>query len=161
MDTLLILKDTVPAKIIKVVDSCQPCTHEAATNCQDVIVVAIVCGAVVLTTLVIAVSLLIYFRIKNSKLRKLQEAERNQEIEEKWFSLRKEYQSVILSILKPKETPDQRKKSSEERETDTKESNDNSKEKNVENQVFHKISEEERFIGELRDCIKWIDEQKK
>lgn len=82
MDTLLALVKDTPA---------------------NVLIVAIICIAIVLTTLVIAVSLLIYFRIKNSELRKLQEAERNKEKEEKWFSLRKEYQNNLLDDLKAKD----------------------------------------------------------
>ncbi len=104
MNTLFILKDAITLKAVKAVGFCIPCVSEASTNCQHVIIVAIVCGAIVLTALIVAVSLLIYFCSRNSKLRKLQNAERIREKEERWFSLRKEYQSAILSILEPKET---------------------------------------------------------
>lgn len=52
MDTLLILRDTITAHVIKVVDSCQLCAQEAPTNCNDVKVVAIICLAIVLMTLI-------------------------------------------------------------------------------------------------------------
>ena len=127
MDTLLVLKDTITAHVVKVADSCQPCAYEIPTNCQDVIVVAIICGAIVLITLIVAISLLFYFCKKSSKLRKQKEAERIKAKEKEWFSLRKEYQGNLLDYLKAK---------------------DDSKGINKE------------YLDELRDCIKWIDEQK-
>lgn len=56
MDTLLILRDTISAdvvilrdtiitNVVKVIDSCQPCVQEAETNCNDVIIVVIICLA--------------------------------------------------------------------------------------------------------------------
>lgn len=146
METLLFLSDTFTSNVAKAVGSSSPCIQEASTNCQNVIVVAIICGTIVLITLIVAVSLLVYFRIKNSKLGKQQEAERIKEKEDKWFSLRKEYQSAILSILKLKETPNQKEDTLVERKAESEEQKDDSKEK---------------YIKELRDCIKWIDSQMK
>lgn len=103
MDTLLVLKDTITAHVVKVADSCQPCAYEIPTNCQDVIVVAIICGAIVLITLIVAISLLFYFCKKSSKLRKQKEAERIKAKENEWFSLRKEYQGNLLDYLKAKD----------------------------------------------------------
>lgn len=103
MDTLLVLKDTITAHVVKVIDSCQPCAHEIPTNCQDVIAVAIICGAIVLTTLIVAISLLFYFCKRNSKLSKQQKSERIRAKENKWFSLRKEYQGNLLDYLKAKD----------------------------------------------------------
>ena len=172
MNTLFILKDAIKLKAVKAVGFCIPCVSEASTNCQHVIIVAIVCGAIVLITLIVAVSLLIYFCSRNSKLRKLQNAERIREKEERWFSLRKEYQSAILSILEPKETTIQKKESSEEKGNNTEELNCDSEEKGNEtptpNDVVSEIwndsqelqdNSKEAYIKELRDCIKWIDEQ--
>ncbi len=146
METLLFLSDTFTSNVAKAVGSSSSCIQEASTNCQNVIVVAIICGTIVLITLIVAVSLLVYFRIKNSKLGKQQEAERIKEKEDKWFSLRKEYQSAILSILKLKETPNQKEDTLVERKAESEEQKDDSKEK---------------YIKELRDCIKWIDSQMK
>ncbi len=174
MNTLFILKDAITLKAVKAVGFCIPCVSEASTNCQDVIIVAIVCGAIVLTTLIVAVSLLIYFCSRKSKLRKLQNAERIREKEERWFSLRKEYQSAILRVLEPKGSPIQKEKSSEEKGNNTDELNSNSEEKGNEastpddavSEIKKKSQElqdksKEAYIKELRDCIKWIDEQTK
>ena len=103
MDTLLVLKDTITAHVVKVVDSCESCVHEVPTNCQDVKIVGIVCSAIVLTTLIVAISLLICFCKKNRKLHKQQEAERIKTEESEWFSLRKEYQGNLLDYLKAKD----------------------------------------------------------
>ncbi len=172
METLYCCRDTIAVNIAKVVDSFQPCIQDSPTNCQDVTIVALVCGAIVLTTLIVAVSLLFYFCRRNSKLRKQQDAERIREKEERWFSLRKEYQSAILSILEPKETTIQKEESSEEKENNTEELNCDSEEKGNEppttNDVVSEIRNDsqelqdnfkEAYIKELRDCIKWIDEQ--
>ena len=43
MDTLLILRDTITANVVKVVDSCHPSIQEAETNWQDVAIVGIIC----------------------------------------------------------------------------------------------------------------------
>ena len=43
MDTLIFLRDTITANVVKVVDSCQPCFQEAETNCKDIAIVAIIC----------------------------------------------------------------------------------------------------------------------
>lgn len=166
------LSDSTVIKLIKLMEPSLPCVHEVPSNCQDVTIVALVCGAIVLTTLIVAVSLLFYFCRRNSKLRKQQDAERIREKEERWFSLRKEYQSAILSILEPKETTIQKEESSEEKGNNTEELNCDSEEKGNEtptpNDVVSEIrndnqelqdNSKEAYIKELRDCIKWIDEQ--
>ena len=43
MDTLLILRDTIPTHVAKVIGSCQPFIHEPETNWQDVAIVGIIC----------------------------------------------------------------------------------------------------------------------
>ncbi len=43
MDTLLILRDTIPTHVVKVIGSCQPFIHEPETNWQDVAIVGIIC----------------------------------------------------------------------------------------------------------------------
>ena len=48
MDTLLILKDTITAHVVKVIDTCQPYVQEAETNWKDVIITAIICTAIVI-----------------------------------------------------------------------------------------------------------------
>ena len=124
MDTLLVLKDTINAHVIKVVDTCQPCVQEVETNCNDVNIAVIICRAIVTTVLIVAVSVLVYYWLRNRRLRKEQEAEQTKEKKEKLFSLRKEYQNNLLDYLKTN-------------------------------------NQNEDYIQELRDCINWIDEQKK
>lgn len=57
MDTLLILRDTVTTNVVTVINSCQPCIHEAETNCPDVQIVFFICSAIVLSILIIAVTM--------------------------------------------------------------------------------------------------------
>lgn len=53
MDTLF-LRDTVTAHVVKVIDTGQPCIHEPETNCNDMIIVGIICGAIVIIAAIIA-----------------------------------------------------------------------------------------------------------
>ena len=50
--------------------------------------------------LIVALSFLVYYGIKNCRSRKEQEAVQAKEKDEKWFSLRKEYQNNLLDYLK-------------------------------------------------------------
>lgn len=52
MDTLLILKDTITAHVVKVVDSTQPYIQEAGTNCNDVAIVFLICATIVAIALI-------------------------------------------------------------------------------------------------------------
>lgn len=54
MDTILILKDTITAYVVKVVDSCKPCIQESETSCNDMIIAGIICGAIVTIAAIIA-----------------------------------------------------------------------------------------------------------
>lgn len=83
MDTLLILRDTITANVVKVVDSCQPCIQEAETNWQDVVIVKYVCYAIVamFLTIVFAVGIFVWH---NNKWRKMYNiAEENHKLKEK------------------------------------------------------------------------------
>lgn len=100
MDTLLILRDTIAAHVVKFGDVCQSCAPKAATNCNDVKIAVIICGAVVVMVLIVALSFLVFYGIKNCRSRKEQEAVQAKEKDEKWFSLRKEYQNNLLDYLK-------------------------------------------------------------
>lgn len=55
MDTLLIFRDTITVNALKVIDSCQPCIHEAETNEYDYGVVLAICGTIFLVALVVTV----------------------------------------------------------------------------------------------------------
>ena len=67
MDTILVLKDTVSAHVIKVVDSCPTYVHEAQTNWADVQIVFLICMAIVLSILIVAVTMGILIWHNNSK----------------------------------------------------------------------------------------------
>ena len=60
MDTLLLLKDTITAQVVKVVNSCQPCVLGAATNENNVRVADIICNAVVNVILYLVIAFLIW-----------------------------------------------------------------------------------------------------
>lgn len=82
------------------------------------------------------------FYYKGVRLRRQKQAELNKEKEERWFSLRKEYQGAILRILGPKETSNK--------------GIDNQKKRNAESGEWEGRSKED-YINELRDSIKWIE----
>lgn len=56
MDTLLILRDTITANVVKVTNSCSHCVQETGTNWADVQIVFIICLAIVLSILIIAIT---------------------------------------------------------------------------------------------------------
>lgn len=56
MDTLFVLKDTVSAHVIKVVDSCPTCVHEAQTNWADVQIVKYICLAIIVISFFAAIA---------------------------------------------------------------------------------------------------------
>ena len=160
MDTVLIVKDTIPVSLVNTGDFCKQCIQEVPTNCNDTQIVAYICNAIVAVVFIVAVSFFVYLCIKNCRLRKEQEAKRIKEKEDNWFSLRKEYQGAILSILNPKKSPTQEKESPKERKNNQNELNDASEVKGDGHQMPNDASKEEKYIKELRACIEWIDQQK-
>lgn len=54
MDTLFILRDSVPVDVVKIIGSCQPCIQEAKTSWQDVAIAFCIC-----VTLIIIVTFVI------------------------------------------------------------------------------------------------------
>jgi hypothetical protein len=54
MDTILVLKDTVSAHVIKVVDSCPTYVHEAQTNWDNLKIVIVICITILLALSIIA-----------------------------------------------------------------------------------------------------------
>lgn len=66
MDTLLILRDTITANVIKVVNSSKPCVQETDINCNSIGISLIICVTVVVLALIVA-SLLFLFNRKKYK----------------------------------------------------------------------------------------------
>ena len=75
MDTLLILKDTIAVNIIKSADSCKQCIHDIPTNEYDVWINASICITIVLVSLIVAITLYHYSRMKMKRLRNQHQVE--------------------------------------------------------------------------------------
>ena len=68
MDTLLILRDTITANIVKVTDSCSHCVQEAETNCDDVKIIFLICATIVVALGIVAVT---FYRWQSDKYKHL------------------------------------------------------------------------------------------
>ena len=83
MDTLLILRDTIATNVVKVIDCCSHCVQETETNWADVQIVFLICSAIALSILIIAVTMGILIWHYNSKSKECNELkEKNVKSEE-------------------------------------------------------------------------------
>ena len=64
MDTLLILKDSIIAHSVKIVDTCKDCSKEAAVNNDEVWIVSVICITIVLVALIVSVAWYRCYRAK-------------------------------------------------------------------------------------------------
>lgn len=139
------LSDSAVIKLVNLMDPYQTNVRDVATNWQDVTIAHEICGLIETIVFVFAVLLILYFILNWFKSCRRYNAKMKKEKEDKFFSLRMEYQKALLNALKTQEVPKETSKTSERVENDTEGSKENI----------------EKYTAELRDCIKWIDEQKK
>lgn len=59
MDTIMIIRDSVACCMRKTAEICQPCVKEAGASCNDVTIVSIVCGTILLLAIIAAFTYLI------------------------------------------------------------------------------------------------------
>lgn len=55
LNDTIAMSDSAVVELAKVISTCQPCVQKAETNCYEVMIVAIVCGAVVLLAIIAAI----------------------------------------------------------------------------------------------------------
>lgn len=103
MDTLLIFRDTITVNALKVIDSCQPCIHEAETNGNDILNVLILCMTVMVVVAIICVASVCWHKETLSSRRLMKDAEyrfeenkrkdEDERVEKEWANdmLKKEY----------------------------------------------------------------------
>lgn len=86
-----VINDTVFAKVVKFSEVCQPVVMEAETNCKDVMIVAIICGAIILLSIIAAIVITLW-HYKDMKIRMAQETEKTKNDMEKiqYEALRKD-----------------------------------------------------------------------
>ena len=145
MDTIMIICDSVACCMGKTAEICQPCVNEAGANDNDMIIVAIICG----TILVIAiVAIMRFFKWKDDErkanggetsaekvVREQKECTEKQSADEKAYDLKKkdhelkrreELQDKLLSYLE-----------SRIKDGET-------------------VAEDDKFVAELTNCINAI-----
>lgn len=69
LNDTIAMSDSAVVELAKVISTCQPCVQEAETNCNDVKIVAIVCGAIVLLAIIAAIVISLWHYIELKKWR--------------------------------------------------------------------------------------------
>ena len=75
LNDTIAMSDSAMVELAKVMGTCRPCVQEAKTNCHDVTIVAIICGAVVLLAIIAAIVITIWHN-KEVKNRREMETEK-------------------------------------------------------------------------------------
>ena len=70
-----VVNDSVFAKVVKLSEVYQPVVTEAETNCNDVMIVAIICVAMILLSIIAAIVISLW-HYKDMKIRMVQETEK-------------------------------------------------------------------------------------
>ena len=139
------LSDSTVIKLVKLLEPYQGSVRDVATNCKDVKIVQEICGLIETIVLYFVVVLIFFFILNWIKSCRQYKAKQKKEKEDKLFSLRMEYQKALLNAMKAQEVSKGKNETSKEEENDSK--------------GLKAVIDE--YIDELRDCIKWIDSQKK
>ena len=100
MNTLIIIRDTISANVVKVIDSCQPCIQTTETNCIDVAIVVIICLTILFFTGIITLAL--YLNKKD-----------NEKASNMIDKLKEEKKTLENSLIKEKENNNQSTKALE------------------------------------------------
>ena len=88
----LIINDSIVVKMTKATDACQTCVSETATNCNDVMIVLIICTAIILMVTIVAITISIW-HTKEMQVRSEMEKEKyNREKEQRELSVKLEEQ---------------------------------------------------------------------
>ena len=77
------MSDSTLLEMAKIFDSCQPCVQEAATTCNDVKIVGVICATIILVTLIVC-GVFCFLKCKESE-------EKNYERESKKLKEEKDY----------------------------------------------------------------------
>ena len=91
LNDTIAMSDSAIVELAKVISTCQPCVQEAETNCNDVKIVAIVCGMVVLLAIIAAIVISLWHYIELKKWRETEtEKAKNDKVMRQYDALQKE-----------------------------------------------------------------------
>jgi uncharacterized protein YxeA len=80
MDTIMIIRDSVATCVNKTAEMCQPCVKGVGNSYNDVVIVGIICGAILLLAIIAVVA---YFKQKSYERKALEETFSKKQDEEK------------------------------------------------------------------------------
>lgn len=82
LNDTIAMSDSAVVELAKVISTCQPCVQVAKTNCNDVKIVAIICGTVALLAIIaaIVISRWHYIELKKWEEMETKKAEKDEEI---------------------------------------------------------------------------------
>lgn len=99
LNDTIAMSDSAVVELAKVVNTCQPCVKEAETNCQDVLIVGLICLAVVLVAL-IAICGLLYWKHKETEAAGAERDAKETEAEIAARKQKADVQGKLLDFLK-------------------------------------------------------------
>lgn len=82
MDTIMIIRDSVACCINNTAEMSQPCMKEVGNSYNDVAIVGIICGTILLLAIIAVVT---YFKQKSNERKALEEAASKKQDEEKKY----------------------------------------------------------------------------
>ncbi len=100
MDTIMIICDSVAMCVKKAADVCQPCAKDYGTNNNDIIIVAIICGTILLISLF---ALWKYYKNKDNERMALASAAEEKRKQEGIISENKQQADLLSKLLNFKE----------------------------------------------------------
>ena len=80
LNDTIAMSDSTVVELVKALNACQPCIHEAETSCNDVKIVGIICIAIVIVAIVAVIGFLYW---KNMEIKAGQEERNFQKTKEK------------------------------------------------------------------------------
>lgn len=95
----LIINDSIVVKMTKATDACQTCVSETATNCNDVMIVLIICTAIVLVALIAKWALWSWKKTEYEHKKEEFKAKKKKEKEESERKLKVDCQNKLLEFL--------------------------------------------------------------
>ena len=110
MDTIMIIRDSVVCCVRKTAEICQPCVKEAGANDNDMIIVAIICGTIIVIAIV---AIMRFFKWKDDERKALQNAakkKREHEVEDREFRMNVDRQAHEQKRKENQEDNDQKRK---------------------------------------------------
>ena len=100
MDTIVIICDSVAMCVKKAADVCQPCVKDYGTNNNDITIVAIICGTILLVSLF---ALWKYYKNKDNERMALASAIEEKRKQEGIISENKQQADLLSKLLNFKE----------------------------------------------------------